>query len=225
MTVTEQPADTTATDLIGLFPPGAHLDGNGELTVGGCRLTDLADRFGTPAVVVDERALRDAARRYVRALAEHWPNSQAVFASKSFPCTAVVRVLCEEGLGVDVAGGGELVAALAAGADPAQLVVHGNAKTDEELAMAVAAGAGTVVVDNFDDIDRLERLVRDGEQRVLLRVIPEVDADTHEAMATGRRGSKFGLAVPDAVRAAARLRASERLRLEGLHVHVGSQLL
>ncbi|UUN30620.1 diaminopimelate decarboxylase [Streptomyces sp. FIT100] len=224
MTVTEQPV-ATATDLVGLFPNGAHLDEDGALVVGGCQVDDLAARFGTPAVVVDENALRSRAREYVRAMAEHWPNSQIVFASKSFPCTAVVRVLVEEGLGVDVAGGGELVAALAAGVDPAGLVVHGNAKTTEELAMAVDAGAGTIVVDNFDDIDRLERLVGDGEQRVLLRVIPEVDADTHEAMVTGQRGSKFGLSVPDAVRAAARLRASDRLRLEGLHVHVGSQLL
>ncbi|MFD3947141.1 diaminopimelate decarboxylase [Streptomyces sp. NPDC058579] len=215
----------SASDLVSLFPQGSHLDEDGHLVIGGCRASDLADQFGTPAVVVDENALRARARQYVRALAEHWPNSQAVFASKSFPCTAVVRTLVEEGLGVDVAGGGELVAALAAGVDPAKLVVHGNAKTDEELAMAVEAGAGTIVVDNFHDIDRLERLVGDGGQRVLLRVIPEVDADTHEAMATGQRGSKFGLSVPDAMRAAARLRASDRLRLDGLHVHVGSQLL
>ncbi len=135
--------------------------------------------------------------------------------------------MVEEGLGVDVAGGGELVTALAAGADPARLVVHGNAKTDEELAMAVEAGAGTIVVDNLDDIDRLEKLVADeqGEQGVLIRVIPDVEADTHEAMATGHAGSKFGLSLPDAVRAAARLRASDRLRLDGVHVHVGSQLL
>ncbi|MET8677879.1 diaminopimelate decarboxylase [Streptomyces sp. NPDC004647] len=223
MTATAQPA-ATAADLVGLFPPGSRLDEDGGLVVAGCRANDLADRFGTPAVIVDEGALRERARSYVRALAEHWPNSQTVFASKSFPCTAVVRVMAEEGLGIDVAGGGELVAALAAGADPALLVVHGNAKTDEDLDMAVRAGAGTVVVDNFDDIDRLEHLV-EGEQRVLLRVIPGVDADTHEAMATGHAGSKFGLSVPDAVRAAARLRVSDRLRLEGLHVHVGSQLL
>ncbi|MFI1963222.1 diaminopimelate decarboxylase [Streptomyces pathocidini] len=224
MTVIEQPA-APATDLVGLFPDGSHLAEDGELVVGGCRVSDLADRFGTPAVVVDEMALRHRAQEYVRALAKHWPNSQAVFASKSFPCTAIVRTLVEEGLGVDVAGGGELITALAAGVDPADLVVHGNAKTDEELAMAVDAGAGTIVVDNFDDIDRLEKLVGDGEQRVLLRVIPEVAADTHEAMVTGQHGSKFGLSVADAVSAVARLRASARLRLDGLHVHVGSQLL
>lgn len=225
-------AAAPAADLVGLFPPGSHLAEDGELVVGGCRVGELAERYGTPAVVVDENALRATARRYVRALAGHWPNGQVVFASKSFPCTAVVRAMAEEGLGVDVAGGGELAVALAAGTDPRQIVVHGNAKTDEELAMALHAGVGTVVVDNFDDIDRLEHLLEhDREararapQRVLIRVIPDVDADTHEAMATGHRHSKFGLAVPDAVRAAARLRGNERLLLEGLHVHVGSQLL
>jgi diaminopimelate decarboxylase len=217
-------ATTATSDIVGLFPKGTDLAPDGEMVVGGCRLDDLAERFGTPAVIVDEGALRARAREYVDALKRHWPNGQVVFASKSFPCTAVVRVMVEEGLGVDVAGGGELVAALAAGADPARLVVHGNAKTDEELAMAVGAGAGTVVIDNFDDIDRLEKIVTD-EQRVLIRVIPDVEADTHEAMATGHAGSKFGLSVPDAVRAAARLRASDRLRLDGVHVHVGSQLL
>ncbi|MEU6709462.1 diaminopimelate decarboxylase [Streptomyces wuyuanensis] len=224
MTVTVPPA-ASASALVDLFPKGSHLAVDGGLVVGGCRVTELADRFGTPTVVVDEHALRDRARQYVRALAARWPNSQVIFASKSFPCTAVVRTLVEEGLGVDVAGGGELLTALAAGADPAHIVVHGNAKTDEELTMAVDAGVGTVVVDNFDDIDRLERLAGRREQRVLLRVIPEVDADTHAAMATGQRGSKFGLSVADAVAAVTRLRTSDRLRLDGLHVHVGSQLL
>ncbi|MFJ6659886.1 diaminopimelate decarboxylase [Streptomyces sp. NPDC091377] len=224
MTVTE-PSSSSVAELVALFPNGTHLAEDGELMIGGCRAGELADRFGTPAVVVDENALRRRARQYVEALSAHWPNSQAVFASKSFPCTAVVRTLVEEGLGVDVAGGGELVAALAAGADPAHLVVHGNAKTDEELAMAVEAGAGTIVVDNFHDIDRLERLVGAAGQSVLLRVIPEVDADTHAAMVTGQRGSKFGLSLPDAVLAADRLRSSDRLRFDGLHVHIGSQLL
>ncbi|MFD4240252.1 diaminopimelate decarboxylase [Streptomyces sp. NPDC058525] len=184
----------------------------------------MAERFGTPAFVVDETALRVRARAYRRALSELWPNSQVVFASKSFPCTAVIRTFVEEGLGVDIAGGGELVAALAAGADPELVVMHGNAKTDEELAMAVSAGVDTIVIDNLGDIDRLEKLVT-GVQRVLLRVVPEVDADTHAAMATGGRGSKFGLTAAQAVEAAERVRRSGRLRLDGLHVHVGSQLM
>ncbi|MFJ3582986.1 diaminopimelate decarboxylase [Streptomyces sp. NPDC090127] len=221
----DRPETTTGHPVLGLFPEGSHQDENGQLVVGGCHLGEVAERFGTPALVVDETALRGRARAYRRALDEHWPNSQAIFASKSFPCTEVVRTLVEEGLGVDIAGGGELVTALAAGADPGQIVMHGNAKTDEELAMAVAAGVGTVVLDNLRDLERLERLVTDGRQAVLLRVIPEVDADTHAAMMTGHRGSKFGLTIDQATEAAARVRRSSRLRLDGLHVHVGSQLM
>lgn len=147
-----------------------------------------------------------------------------IFASKAFPCTAGYRVMASEGLGVDVAGSGELAMALAGGVPAADLVMHGNAKSDSDLSMAIDAGVGTVVVDNFDDIDRLERLVS-GEQAVLVRLIPGIRAQTHEAVATGHEGSKFGLSPADARRAVERLRHSDRLRLDGVHVHVGSQIL
>jgi diaminopimelate decarboxylase len=222
-------SETTPTpdDVLSLFPPGTSVEAGGELVIGGCRASELAERFGTPSLVVDEAALRARARRYADGLAERWPDSRVTFASKAFPCTAVYRVMSEEGLGIDVAGGGELVMALAAGADPAGLVVHGNAKTEEELRMAVDAGAGLVVVDNFDDIDRLERItsVLRRDQGVLIRVNPDIRPDTHEAVSTGQRGSKFGLPVPQAREAIARLRGIDRLRLDGVHVHVGSQIL
>jgi diaminopimelate decarboxylase len=132
--------------------------------------------------------------------------------------------LAAEGLGVDVAGGGELAIALAAGVTPSTIVLHGNAKTDAELQMALDAGVGTVVIDNHDDIDRLERLVT-GVQHVLVRVIPGVRPDTHESVSTGQHGAKFGLTTAEARRAIARLRASDRLVLDGLHAHIGSQIL
>jgi diaminopimelate decarboxylase len=132
--------------------------------------------------------------------------------------------VAEEGLGCDVAGAGELVHALAAGVDPQRIYLHGNAKTDEDLRRAIEAGVGTVVVDNLDDVARLERLVAD-EQGVLVRVIPGVRPDTHAAVATGQEDSKFGLAPADARRAIERVRGSDRLRLDGLHVHIGSQIL
>ena len=120
-----------------------------------------------------------------------------MFASKAFPCTAVQRVMVEEGLGLDVAGGGEIVTALEAGADPALLVLHGNAKSDEEIAMVSEHGIGLVVVDNSDDVDRLEATVPQGRaQDVLVRVIPGVEADTHASVLTGHEGSKFGLRRP-----------------------------
>ncbi|TGB15881.1 diaminopimelate decarboxylase [Streptomyces sp. MZ04] len=212
--------------LLGLFPPGAALAEDGGLVIGGCRATDLAERFGTPALIVDEAALRDRARRYARGLAARWSPSRVAFASKAFPCTAVYRLLADEGLSIDVASGGELTLALAGGVDPASLVVHGNAKTDAELRMAVEAGAGLVVIDNFDDIDRLERIVpASAEQPVLVRVTPGIRPDTHAAVSTGQEGSKFGLTLPQAREAIARLRGSDRLRLDGVHVHIGSQIL
>ena len=134
--------------------------------------------------------------------------------------------MVSEGLWLDVAGGGEIVTALAAGADPATLVLHGNAKTTEEIELAVGSGVGTVVVDNLDDIDRLEAAVPAGQvQGCLVRVIPGVESSTYPAYATGHAGSKFGLAPDVARRAIARIEAAARLRMDGLHTHVGSQIL
>ncbi|MFI1617459.1 diaminopimelate decarboxylase [Streptomyces lydicus] len=239
------PATTTAASrpsadaLLGLFPPGTSTAPDGALRIGGCHVGELAARYGTPALLVDEGALRARARRYADALAVRRPGSTVAFASKAFPCTAVYRLLAEEGLGVDVASGGELALALAAGTDPARVIVHGNAKTDEFLRAAVEARVGLVVIDNFDDIDRLECLLAEPaaatgsaapdagtyRQPVLVRVTPDIRPDTHAAVSTGQRDSKFGLLLPQAREAIARLRASDRLRLDGLHVHIGSQIL
>ena len=218
--------EATTDELIGLFPPGTRLADDGTLMVGGCRLDDVAAQFGTPAIVVSEDALRQRARDYLAAFRSRWPRCDLAFASKSFPCTAVQRVMNEEGLHLDVAGGGEILTAVKAGADPARLVLHGNAKTDEELEMAVKYGVGLIVVDNFDDIDRLERIVPPGRQQpCLVRVIPGVEAATHASQATGHAGSKFGLLPDDARAAIARIEHSPVLRLDGVHTHVGSQLL
>jgi diaminopimelate decarboxylase len=186
----------------------------------------VAAKFGTPAIVVSEDALRQRARDYLGVFRSRWPRCDVAFASKSFPCTAVQRVMVQEGLHLDVAGGGEILTALAAGADAAKLVLHGNAKSDEELVMAIANGVGLIVIDNFDDIDRLERLVPRGHvQPCLVRVIPGVEAATHASQATGHAGSKFGLLHDDARDAIARIERSAKLRLDGVHTHVGSQLL
>ena len=209
-----------------LFPPGSDLDADGTLRVGGCRLDEVADQFGTPVMVVAEEALRRRAREYLTAFRDRWPKSDVAFASKAFPCTAIQRVMVEEGLHLDVAGGGEMVTAIAAGADPAAMLLHGNAKTDEEIAMAVHHGIGLVVIDNEDDIDRLERIVEPGRrQACLVRVIPEIRADTHSAVLTGHAESKFGLLPRAARNAIDRIRRSPRLRCDGLHTHVGSQIL
>jgi len=213
-------------DLLSLFPPGSTVDADSSLLVVGCRATDLAVEFETPVLVVSEPALRARAREYVTEFAARWPDSRVVFASKAFPCTAVQRVMTEEGVGLDVAGGGEIITALKAGADPALLVLHGNAKTDAEIALAVEHGIGLVVVDNSDDVDRLEATVPPGRrQDVLVRVIPGVIADTHASVLTGHAESKFGLAPAAAAELIKRIEHSPRLRMRGLHVHIGSQIL
>ncbi|HTJ72258.1 MAG TPA: diaminopimelate decarboxylase [Actinospica sp.] len=229
-------ADHETKQLLDLFPPNSSLTARGELAIGGCPVTELAERYGTPALVIDEAAVRARARRYADGLAARWENSQVVFASKAFPCTAVYRLIAEEGLGTDVAGGGELALALAAGADPAGIVVHGNAKTEAEIRYAVDSAVGLIVIDDFDDIDRLEKILtertarpagQDGDPRqgVLVRLTPDIRPDTHAAVSTGQRGSKFGMPLDRAARAVERLKASRVLRLDGVHVHVGSQIL
>lgn len=212
--------------LLDLFPAGAAVDPDGTLVVGGCRVDDLAAEFGTPAIVVDEGSLRARAREYRTALTSRRPNARVVFASKAFPATAVQRVMVEEGLGLDVAGGGEILGALRAGVDPALIVVHGNAKTTEELRIAVEARVGLVVVDNEDDVDRLEQLVPPGSvQAVLVRVVPGVESSTHPHVQTGQVGSKFGLTPEAARRLISRIEASPLLDMRGLHAHVGSQVM
>ena len=212
--------------LLELLPAGTEVDADGTLRIGGCRVDDLAREFGTPAIIVDEAALRARAQEYRTALTSRRPNARVVFASKAFPATAVQRVMVEEGIGLDVAGGGEILSALRAGIDPALLVMHGNAKTTEELRIAVDAGLGLVVVDNADDVDRLEQLVPEGRaQDVLVRVIPEVESSTHPHVQTGQVGSKFGLTAAAAKVLISRIEASPRLRMRGVHAHVGSQIM
>src|ERR1035438_6895815 len=211
-------------DLLPLFPEHSSVTPDGELVIGGVGVTELAERYGTPAYIVDEAGLRNQARRLRDGLAARRPDSEVVFASKAFPCVAAYQVFAAEGLSVDVAGAGELVMALAAGVPADRLYLHGNAKTSAELTMALQAGVGTVVVDNFDDIDRLEQLAT-GPQRVLLRIIPGISPHTHESQSTGGDDSKFGLPADQARAAIARIRASDRLRLDGLHLHIGSQIL
>jgi diaminopimelate decarboxylase len=211
-------------DLLSLFPATTSVADDGSLCIGGVALTSLADEFGTPVQVVDEAALRARARDFADGLARRRPGSSVAFASKSFPCTAVYRVMAEEDLHIDVAGAGELITAVKAGVRPDRIVLHGNAKTDAELALAVETGVGTIVVDNWDDIARLEALPG-AQQPVLLRVIPGVDAPTMAAIATGHHGSKFGLPLDEARRAVAHMQASERFDVRGIHLHIGSQIL
>ena len=210
--------------LFDVLPATAARDGDGRLTIGGCALADLAREFGTPAFVVDEDGLRARAREYLDAFAARHPRTDVHFASKALPCAPVTRILAEEGLGCDVASAGELAIALAAGFDPDHILLHGNAKSDRDIGDALAAGVGVIVIDGPDDVDRLERLAPE-RQRVLLRVNPAVPGVTHAAMDTGSPEAKFGVAVDAAPALLERIAAAPGLELEGLHVHIGSQLL
>ncbi|WP_025134447.1 diaminopimelate decarboxylase [Leucobacter sp. PH1c] len=218
------PEGTRLAELWDVLPEESAVTADGVLAIGGVPVTELAAQYGTPLHVFDEAGLRRQIRRFVDGLAERWPNSEVLFASKSLPIVGMYRVAQEEGLSVDIAGGGELQLALAAGVDPAKLHFHGNAKSDAELELALAAGIGAIVVDNEDELDRLERLLT-RPQAMLLRVIPGVDAETHASQATGGSRSKFGLPMDQALRAIERMRAHPLMEFEGVHLHIGSQIL
>jgi diaminopimelate decarboxylase len=208
---------------LSLFPPSAAVDGE-DIRIGGCLLGEIADRFGTPVYVLDEQALRARAREYAGALADRSRRGLVCFAAKAYPSASVIAVLAQEGLGCDVVGAGELRMALAAGVHPAKIVMHGNAKTDQDIQAALDAGIGYIVVDSFDEIDRLARLARE-RTPVLLRVNPAIDSPTHAALATGGAGAKFGVPVSQVPEAIARMRAVRTIDLRGLHAHIGSQIL
>src|SRR5580700_5571832 len=215
----------TGTRLSDVFPLGSRVNERGRLEVGGCDTLELAKEFGTPAYVVAEDDLRSRARAFMQAGrdAAH-EDFHVVFASKAFPCSAVLALFAGEGLWCDAASGGELHLALRAGFAPERIVVHGNAKSEAELRMALRHRVGAIVLDNFDEIDRLERLVAEGEladrsegQPVLVRVTPDVSGETHAKISTGQADSKFGFSLAQAAEAIARLQTVGGLSLRGLH--------
>jgi diaminopimelate decarboxylase len=209
-----------------VYPLGTRVNEHGRLEIGGCDAVELAREFGTPAYVVAEDDLRARARSHIESLSSCHADFDVLFASKAFPCTAVYRVLAEEGLACDVASGGELALALRGGFDPSRIYLHGNAKSETELREALSAGVGHVVLDSFDELERLQRMAAQSgrRQEVLIRITPDVSGDTHAAISTGQADSKFGFGLDDARRAIARVGELDSLELVGLHSHIGSQL-
>jgi diaminopimelate decarboxylase len=206
-----------------LLPDTAEIGPDGNTAVGGCDLVDLANQWGTPLFVYDEDHLRSRCREAVAAF-----GGGVAYASKAFLCSAMARLAHEEGLQLDVATGGELFLARRAGVPGNRLVLHGNNKSDAELAMAVDEGVGRIVIDSFDELDRLEALhsATGVAPRVLLRVTPGVEVHTHEFIATGQDDSKFGFTVKGGLADSAvrRASASTAVDLVGLHAHIGSQV-
>jgi diaminopimelate decarboxylase len=218
-----RPTDPLRFDLL---PDTAEIDESGALSIGGCRVADLAAEYGTPLFIYDEEHLRGRCRQAVAA----WGDGVA-YATKAFLCRAMAQLAVEEGMCLDVSTEGELHVALAAGVPADRLVLHGNNKAERELAQALDAGVGRIIVDSFDEIERLEGLLstRSLRPQVLARVTPGVEVHTHEFVQTGQDDSKFGfgLAAGDAARAVARLQAMEAAGLVdfvGLHAHLGSQV-
>jgi len=207
-----------------IWPITACSDEEGRLCLGDVPLTDIADEFGTPTYVIDETDFRHRARRYRKALRSA-RGFEVVYAGKSLLTTAVARWAHEEGLGIDVCSPGELAIALAGGMDPARIIMHGNAKSPEELRDAVGVGVGRIVVDSNIEIAYLAGLARQ-RQKVLVRVTPDVDIHGHRAVTTGISDQKFGFTLDGdhAADAVDRVLAHPILDLIGLHCHIGSQV-
>lgn len=207
-----------------LLPDTATVQADGSLAIGGCDVGELAGRFGTPLFIYDEAHLR---ARCAEAVAAFGPG-RAYYATKAFLCTAMARLAYEEGMHLDVASGGELYVALRAGVPANALAFHGNNKSLAELRMAITEGVRHIVVDSFDELDRLESLHAEGlpAPKVLARITPGVHAHTHEFIATGQDDSKFGfnLGNGDAHKAVDRMRRSLSVQLEGVHCHIGSNV-
>lgn len=211
------------TELTQLLPDSFAVTTDGRATIGGVALDELAERFGTPLFVYDEDHLRRRCQEAARA----FPDGGA-YATKAFLCRAMARIAHDEGLMLDVATGGEMHVALAADVPPERLVLHGNNKSPSELSAALEVGVGRIVVDNFDEMARIERLVDDGAAppNVLIRVNPGVEVHTNEKVATGVEDSKFGFSVAAgaAAQAVERARNSAAMRWRGVHFHIGSQV-
>lgn len=217
--------DAEAAVPLSLLPDTARVGDDGSLSIGGCDIAALAAEFGTPLFVYDEAHLRARCRQAVAAFG----RERVVYATKAFLCRAMARLAHEEGLLLDVASGGELHTVLSAGVPAGSCALHGNNKSLGELRMAIDAGVKHIVVDSFDELDRLDALHAADPSRVpdvLLRITPGVHAHTHEYIATGQDDSKFGfnLANGDADAAVARALRSSSVHLVGLHCHIGSNV-
>lgn len=203
-----------------ILPDTARITGEGHLEVGGCNAVVLAERFGTPLLVFDRATFESRAKAYVTAV----PAERVFYAGKAFCCVAICQLADRLGLGLDVCTGGELATAVAAGFPPERIVFHGNNKSPEELAMASKHGVGRIVVDSFEEMDRIANAR--ARCNLLVRVTPGVEAHTHEFVQTGQEDSKFGFTIASGVALEATKRAMDvpGCELVGIHAHIGSQI-
>lgn len=207
-----------------------RVNARGHLEIGGCDAVELAQEFGTPLYVMDEAAIRDNCRRYKAAFEARYPKNDISFASKAYLNMAICRVMAQEGLSLDVASAGELYTAIKAGFPMSRVLLHGNNKSLAELKMALDNNAGHVVVDNLSELRQLAALAKDAgkTQPILIRVTPGIDPHTHRRIRTGQEDTKFGLSIASGAALEAvteALGATPQVKIEGLHCHIGSQLL
>ncbi|GGV49928.1 diaminopimelate decarboxylase [Streptomyces spectabilis] len=219
------PLDAAAdpADDLTVWPHSTTRLPHGDLSVGGVALTEIADRFGTPAYLLDEADVRDRCRTYLHA----FPNADVLYAAKAFLCRAMAHWVAEEGLGLDVCSAGELELAVTTGFPADRIVLHGNAKSPQDLHAALRLGVGRIVIDSASEIARLASAVPHGSrQKVLVRVVPGIAAGGHSKIRTGTEDQKFGLSITDgsAQHAIARILDQPGLELVGLHCHLGSQI-
>lgn len=225
--LTKQPDNLTTMELGNVLPKTANVK-DGHLFIGGVDMVELAQTQGTALYVFDEADIRDKMQQYISAFRAQTENSDVIYASKAFLNKAMVRIVQEEGLCLDVSGGGELACALAAGFPAENVFVHGNNKTPQELEEAIEAGVGRIVVDSRIELARVSEIAgRLGKtQEIYMRITPGVEADTHEYIRTGCEDSKFGFTMREdfAFKCVKTALETPNIHLAGLHCHIGSQI-
>lgn len=212
-----------------MFVQKLNINNKGHLEIGGCDCVDLAHEFGTPLYVVDEKVLRDNCRKFKTSIEKYYNgNGLAIYASKALSTLAIIKIVEQEGLGLDVVSGGEIYTALKAGIKPEKIFFNGNNKLTEELELAVENNIGRIIVDNLYELDLLSQISEKHNKttNIYLRITPGIDAHTHEFVKTGQIDSKFGIPFEngqafEAVREAIN---AENINLIGIHCHIGSQI-
>lgn len=211
-----------------VLPVTARINSKGHLEIGGCDTVELAEKYGTPLFVVDEKTLRGQCRAYTEAFAAKGADFEVIYASKAFTCIAMCQIAKQQGLALDVMSAGELYTAIKAGFPMEKIFLHGNNKTPGELELALDNNVGRVVVDGFYEFELLNRIA--GEkgkvQPILLRVTPGIKPQTHSYIQTGQVDSKFGFGLQDglALSAVKQAIAMKNITIRGIHAHIGSQI-
>ena len=208
------------------LPITAKTNKQGHLEVGGCDVTALAAEFGTPLYVMDEKTIRERCRQYKTSFKKFYPNTEVVYACKALCTTGVLEIINDEGLGVDVVSGGELLTAVKAGCNKKKIYFHGNNKSREEIEQGLKAGVGRFVVDNLEEIKSIDEISQRSGIRadVLIRINPGIEAHTHEFIKTGQIDSKFGIGRERVLDAVSMILSAKNMNFVGLHAHIGSQI-